>query len=38
MSVSKWAYSPSKCDGIKCVGDCDYCPYANDEEGDEEDG
>ena len=25
MSVSKWAYSPEKCDGQPCVGDCDHC-------------
>ena len=28
MSVSKWAYSPAKCDGDYCPGDCDYCPKA----------
>ena len=26
MSVSKWAYSPEKCDGQPCVQDCDLCP------------
>ena len=26
MSVSKWAYTPEKCDGDICVGDCDFCP------------
>ena len=25
MSVSKWAYSPEKCDGDMCAGDCDHC-------------
>ena len=25
MSVSKWAYSPEKCDGQPCVGECDMC-------------
>ena len=25
MSVSKYAYSPSKCDGEPCPGDCDFC-------------
>ena len=25
MSVSKWAYSPEKCDGEYCIGDCDLC-------------
>ena len=29
MSVSKWGYSPSKCDGSPCVGDCDKCSKAN---------
>lgn len=34
MSVSKWAYTPEKCDGDICVGDCDLCPKKD--EGDEE--
>ena len=25
MSVSKWAYTPEKCDGDYCPGDCDNC-------------
>ena len=25
MSVSKWSYIPSKCDGDYCPGDCDGC-------------
>lgn len=25
MSVSKWNYSPEKCDGKPCPGDCDFC-------------
>lgn len=25
MSVSLWAYSPEKCDGDFCCGDCDLC-------------
>ena len=25
MSVSKWTYHPSKCDGDFCPGDCDFC-------------
>ena len=29
MSVSKWAYEPEKCDGQKCVGDCDLCSKKN---------
>lgn len=28
MSVSKWAYSPAKCDGEPCVGECDMCSKA----------
>ena len=37
MSVSKWAYTPEKCDGDYCYGDCDNCPKANeDEEGDDD--
>lgn len=27
MSVSKWDYSPEKCDGRPCVGDCNKCNY-----------
>ena len=30
MSVSKYAYSPRKCNGQPCPGDCDLgCPLAN---------
>ena len=29
MSVSKWAYEPSKCDGDYCCGDCDFCSKAD---------
>ena len=36
VSVDKWAYSPEKCDYEYCVGDCDRCPLA--EEDDEEEG
>ena len=32
MSVSKWAYEPEKCDGQKCVGDCDFCDKAEESE------
>jgi len=32
MSCSKWAYDPEKCDGDYCVGDCDYCHKADEEE------
>lgn len=32
MSVSKWAYDPEKCDYDYCVGDCDFCHKAEDEE------
>jgi hypothetical protein len=36
MSVSLWAYSPEKCDGDYCAGDCDYCQKAEEEEDDED--
>jgi hypothetical protein len=32
MSVSKWAYSPDKCDGSPCPGDCVDCPKRDEEE------
>ena len=32
MSVSKWAYQPTKCDDGYCIGDCDYCKKADEEE------
>ena len=32
MSISKWAYSPNKCDGNYCCGDCDICPKSEDED------
>ena len=35
MSVSKWAYTPEKCDGDYCYGDCDNCPKANEDEEDD---
>ena len=35
MSVSKWAYSPDKCDGDYCPGDCDYCKKADEEKTEE---
>ena len=28
MSVSLWAYTPEKCDGDLCRGDCDLCSKA----------
>ena len=31
MSVSKWAYTPEKCDGDYCIGDCDLCIKAEDD-------
>ena len=36
MSVSKWAYKPEKCDGDICVGECDLCPKAYEEESEDE--
>lgn len=32
----KWSYDPEKCDYEYCIGDCDRCPLA--EEDDEEEG
>lgn len=32
MGVSKWAYDPEKCDYDYCVGDCDFCQKADEEE------
>ena len=29
MSVHRWAYTPEKCDGDYCPGDCDYCQKAD---------
>lgn len=37
MSVSKWAYTPEKCDGDYCPGDCDNCSKANEDESEEND-
>lgn len=38
MSCDKWAYSPNKCDGQPCPGDCDLCDLADvlDDEDEEE--
>jgi len=33
MSVSKWAYTPEKCDGDYCPEDCDVCPKNDDRRG-----
>lgn len=35
MSVSKWAYTPEKCDGDYCPGDCDNCNKANEDESED---
>jgi len=35
MSVSKWAYTPEKCDGDYCPGDCDNCSKANEDESED---
>lgn len=29
MSCSKWSYTPEKCDGDFCMGDCDDCPKSD---------
>ena len=34
MSVSKWAYEPDRCDGVFCVGDCDWCMRNPDRDSD----
>ena len=34
MSVSKWAYSPDRCDGNFCIGDCDWCRTNPDRDSD----
>lgn len=36
MSISKWAYTPEKCDGDYCFGDCDFCPKAEESENEKE--
>ena len=37
MSGSRWRYSPEKCDGDFCPGECDNCPKCwEDEDEDEE--
>lgn len=37
MSVSLWAYSPEKCDGDYCCGECDKCSkrWEDDESADQ---
>lgn len=35
MSVSKWAYSPDRCDGNFCIGDCDWCSSEHESDCDE---
>lgn len=37
MSCSKWSYTPEKCDGDSCVGDCDNCQKADIDNNDSED-
>lgn len=32
MSVSKWAYEETKCEGHYCPGDCDMCGIAEEDE------
>lgn len=38
MSVSLWDYSPEKCDGDYCPGDCDMCSKCGESEDEEQDG
>lgn len=35
MSASKWMWTP-KCDTHLCFGECDLCPYAKDEDEEDE--
>jgi len=35
MSVSKWAYTPEKCDGDYCPGECDNCSKVNEDESED---
>lgn len=35
MNISKWNYSPDKCDGDYCCGDCDYCHKEDEDEENE---
>lgn len=37
MSGSRWRYSPEKCDGDFCPGECDNCPKCW-EDDDEDEG
>lgn len=32
MSTDRWAYSPEKCEGQTCPGDCDFCPLKDEED------
>lgn len=36
MSVSKWSYEPTKCDGHYCPGECDLCALKDEEDEDEQ--
>ena len=36
MSGSKWRYSPEKCDGDFCPGECDNCPKCWEDADDDE--
>ena len=36
MSGSKWRYSPEKCDGDFCPGECDDCPKCWEDDEEEE--
>ena len=35
MSVSKWSYDPTKCDGHYCPGECDLCSLTEERKEDE---
>lgn len=36
MSGDRWRYSPEKCDGDFCPGDCDRCPKCWEDADDDE--
>ena len=38
MSGSKWRYTPEKCDGDFCPGECDNCPKCWEDAEEEDEG
>lgn len=37
MSCSKYAYDPDRCDGRWCIGDCWWCKYNPEHDGEVDD-